>query len=41
MSRRPAEKTALFVWSHRGSSKPQTLPAQPPASRTTIRPPSS
>ena len=40
MSRRPAEKTASLPASQRGSSKPQMLPTQPPASITTEMPPS-
>ena len=39
MSRRPALKTALFFpLNQRGSSKPQILPAQPPASQMTTIP---
>ena len=41
ISRRPALNTALFSPNHLGSSKPQMLPAQPPASQMTIIPPIS
>ena len=37
----PAEKTADFLLDHLGSSNPQIFPAQPPASRMTMIPPSS
>jgi hypothetical protein len=37
----PALKIALFLENHLGSSNPQTLPTQPPASQITRIPPSS
>ena len=39
ISLRPALYMALFSVSHLGSSKPQILPAQPPASHMTVMPP--